>query len=477
MDESQPGQRHESRLMEHGRRRRLAEETVRRLAAAVRGAQLYAPGHPLVVRSLESLIDTVGQLLGDQASMTIGLLDQEIVVGDTPLPKADNYGELVRRLQTLGIERMSFERGVAPDEIQRLVLTIAHPERRPGETAAGATPADVATALANLPHIKVGRITLDERVNTTSADVATIRRLYGDSVNIASRLWETAQTEGIPNPEEARQMVDNLAQAVAQNRTALVALTALKEYDNYTFTHMVNVSILTMAQARALGIEGALLREFGLAALMHDIGKVRTPKEILNKPEKLTDAEFEIMRMHVVDGAEILRRTPEMPSLAPVVAFEHHLRLDGTGYPFKVLRPKLNLGTMLCSIADVYDAMRSQRAYQQSFPTDRILAVLQREDGMQFDQHLVRRFSQLMGIYPPGNLVKLDTGEFAVVLRVYAPDPYRPKVRVIMAPDASRLPRPYDVNLWEVVEHGKGPKTVSSPIDPATVGVDPLTYL
>ena len=123
----------------------------------------------------------------------------------------------------------------------------------------------------------------------------------------------------------ARTMIDGLAQAVAQNRTALLALTTLKNYDNYTFTHMVNVSILTMGQARGLGIDGPLLREFGLAALMHDIGKVRTPLEVLNKPDKLTDAEFAIMKRHVVDGAEILRKTPDMPALAPVVAFEHHL--------------------------------------------------------------------------------------------------------------------------------------------------------
>src|SRR6185312_7009318 len=219
--------------------------------------------------------------------------------------------------------------------------------------------------------------------------------------------------------------------AVTQNRTALVALTAMRNYDNYTFTHMVNVSILTMGQARALGIEGRLLREFGLSALMHDIGKVRTPKEVLNKPDKLTDAEFEIMRRHTVDGAEILHRTPEMPILAPVVAFEHHLRMDGTGYPLGAKRAQLNLGTMMCGIADVYDAMRSQRSYQQAFPTDRILAVLQRNDGKQFDQHLVRRFAQLVGIYPAGNLVRLNTGEVAVVLKVYAPEPNRPQVRVL----------------------------------------------
>ena len=123
-----------------------------------------------------------------------------------------------------------------------------------------------------------------------------------------------------------------------------------------------------MGQARGLGIDGPLLREFGLAALMHDIGKVRTPLEILNKPDKLTDDEFAIMKRHVVDGAEILRMTPDVPALAPVVAFEHHLRVDGTGYPHGVTRSSLNIGTMLCSIADVYDAMRSQRALPAGVP-------------------------------------------------------------------------------------------------------------
>jgi hypothetical protein len=132
---------------------------------------------------------------------------------------------------------------------------------------------------------------------------------------------------------------------------------------------------------------------------------------------------------------------------------------------------------MLCSIADVYDAMRSQRAYQEAFPTDRILAVLKRNDGVQFDQHLVRRFSQLMGIYPPGNLVRLSSGELGVVVRVYAPDPYRPKVRVIAATSGEKLSRPYDVNLWEALDEGDGPKTIVSPVDPSTLGIDPLTYL
>ena len=208
---------------------------------------------------------------------------------------------------------------------------------------------------------------------------------------------------------------------------------------------------------------------------MHDIGKVRTPAEILNKSEKLTDKEFGILRQHTVNGAEILRRTPEMPVLAPVVAFEHHLRLDGTGYPAGVSRPQLNLGTMLCGIADVYDAMRSQRVYQEAFPTDRILAVLQRNDGAQFDQNLVRRFVQLVGIYPVGNLVRLNSGDIAVVQKAYAPDPYRPTVRVLFDKTGARIEHPLVLNLWEARE-GE-PQVIEAPVDPAQYDIDPLAYL
>lgn len=459
-------------------RMRLAEDTARRLAGAVRTSQLYAETHPLVARSVEALADVLLQVTLEESSVTIGLVGDEIIVADTPVPRAiESYAELIRRLRGLGIERLAFDRGVTPDEISTLVSSLAHPERLPGRRAAGVEAVDPLLELNALPHIRVGRIRLDDRIDTSASDVATIRRLYADAVRVAEQLWDSAQREGQLDPAEALHLVDNLAQAVAQNRTAILALTALKEYDNYTFTHMVNVSILTMAQARGLGVDGPLLREFGLAALMHDIGKVHTPPEILSKPTALDEREVTIMRLHAVDGAEILRQTPDLPTLAPVVAFEHHLRLDGSGYPHGVTRTGLNLGTMLCSIGDVYDAMRSQRLYQNTFPTDRIVEVLRRNDGTQFDQHLVRRFSQLMGIYPPGNLVQLDSGQVGVVLRAHAPDPYRPKIRVILEEDGRKLARPYDVNLWESTPAVPGPRAIQSPVDPARYDLDPLIYL
>lgn len=458
-------------MIDHSRRVRLADDLLRRFASALRGAQLYAASHPLVGRNIAAFFDTLVLVIGQQRSLTLGVVGGEFVVGDVPLPKSSGtMGDLLKRLQRVGVERLVVDRDVTMDEVTALVIAFAgHDNRQAGPNAP--------LALPPLPHIQVGRIQIEQRVDTSLADTAAIKAAYNEASTIAERLWHQSMAEGRPDPGAARGMVDTLAQAVAQNRTALIALTALKSYDDYTFTHMVNVSILTMAQARALGIEGALLREFGIAGLMHDIGKVRTPTEILNKPEKLTDAEFEIMKRHVIDGAAILRRTPEMPQMAPIVAFEHHLRLDASGYPKNVRRPTLNVATMLCSIADVYDAMRSQRKYQQAFPTDRIRAVLERDDGQQFDRHLVRRFVQLIGIYPPGNLVRLNTHELAVVVKVYAPDPHRPRVRVVVDAKGERLPKPYDVNLWESSPDGEWPASVIAPVDPAAYQIDTLAIL
>ena len=451
----------------------MYEDLLRRVASGVRNAQLYAPDHPLVARNMAGLVAVLTALHQQQPSIAVGIVGGDLVVADTPMHKLSaTMAELIRKLKDNKVERIAFERGVTQDELVALTQRLSR--------LGGKSSVDPEKHLSSA-HIRVGRLKSEDekRPDGIASDIAAIRQMYSSAVAAAEVAWESAEVEGMPDAPAALETVEGLAEAVTQNRTALMALTAMRNYDNYTFTHMVNVSILAMAQARALGIDGRLLREFGMSALMHDIGKVRTPKSILNKPEKLTDDEFVIMRRHVVDGSEILRRTPEMPILAPIVAFEHHLRLDGSGYPFTVKRDAMNLGSMLCAIADVYDAMRSQRTYQQAYPTDRILAVLRRNEGAQLDQNLVRRFVQLLGIYPPGNLVSLSTGEVAVVLRVHAPDPHRPRVRVLFAADGSRLELPFERNLWELQRDTSEVElqTVTSPVDPADYDVDPLSFL
>jgi putative nucleotidyltransferase with HDIG domain len=444
----------------------MIADVLMRCAAAVRSGQLYAQTHPIIARNITALSDALKRVHGTNPSIVIGVVGSQIIVDDAPAPRGESLSGFTRRLKQIGIERITIDRGVTTEELGALVDAIGSLDA----DAESETP-----VLPDLAHIRVGRVRAGERA-TSDADMETFRRMYREAVAMAETVWESARTEAQPDATAARSMVEGLAQAVSENRRALLALSTLRHYDDYTFTHMVNVSILTMSQARSLGIDGPLLREFGLAALMHDIGKVRTPLEILNKPDALTPEEFAILQRHPVEGAGMLRATPDIPALAPIVAFEHHLRLDGTGYP-RVERSTLNLGTALCSIADVYDAMRSRRSYQQAFPSDRILAVLKRNDGLQFDQHLVRRFAQLIGIYPAGSVVRLDNDAIAVVAAVHAPDPHRPHVRIVLDAGGRRLDPPREVNLWQQADDMPGPHAIVSPIDPATVDFDPLALL
>src|SRR5437764_827610 len=326
-----------------------------------------------------------------------------------------------------------------------------------------------------LAAAQLGRVVVED-TSDQEAGIMAARKVYSSAVETAETLWQAAKAGDKPDPGAAKKIIDGLAKLVTQDRTSLMALTALKKYDNYTFTHMVNVSALAMAQARALNIEGNLLREFGFAALMHDIGKVNTPLEVLNKPDKLTREEFDIMKRHVVDGAHILRRTPEMPALAPIVAFEHHLKQDLSGYPEKIGSRKLNLCTMIVSIADIFDALRSTRPYRKGLATDRIRNIMGEQDNPAFNQPLLKRFVNLMGLFPVGNLVRLNTDELAVVSAEHPTDPFRPQVKILTTPKGEPLEEPLLTNTWEH-QGDDDERAVVEAVDPEPLGIDPLKYL
>jgi putative nucleotidyltransferase with HDIG domain len=447
----------------------LHDDLLRRFATAIRGAQLYSPGHPLVGRNVQALVRTLEHVHNRDDEVVVAVIGNEIVVNDVPQQRAgQSVVELMTRLARGGIERVVLERGVTQEEVEALINVLAHLD--PNRDSA-----DNALESVTFTHIRVGRLLLRERMEGVVADTGTMKEIYRESVQGAESIWH-GTTGTLGEPQLALTLVNRLAQAVAQNRSALLAISAAQQHDNYTFTHMVNVSVLTMAQARSLGIEGTLLREIGLAALLHDIGKVRTPAEILTKPDALTPAEFAIIRRHPIEGAEILRRTKEIPHLAAAVAFEHHLEPGGGGYPQGAYRESLNLGTMFCCIADVFDAMRSQRKYQQVHSTERVLAVLS-SGGRGHDPNLVRRFVRLIGIYPAGSVVRLDTGATAVVVRAHAPDPYRPLVRVVKDPLGRQLASPVEVALWAKEPGGSEPSRIERQLEASVLGSDPLTVL
>jgi len=446
-----------------------AEELIRRLAAALRGTELYSPSHPLVQRGIDAFTSAATERLQSSPSVVIGFIGDEVVVDGARLPRgtASLIG-FARDLRDRGIEKVTLSRGLSRAEVGGLIAVFGDRTSR--------TPLPDRLAAKGVRNVTLGRIVVDE-VSDEQAGIAAARRVYSAAVETAESLWNAAKAGDQPDPAAARKIIDGLARLVTQDRTSLMALTALKKYDNYTFTHMVNVSALAMAQARALNIEGPLLREFGFAALMHDIGKVQTPLEVLNKPDKLTNEEFGIMKRHVVEGAHILRRTPEMPALAPIVAFEHHLKQDLSGYPENIGSRKLNLCTMIVSIADVFDALRSNRPYRQGLATARIRSIMGEQGNPAFNQALLKRFVNLMGLFPVGNLVRLSGDELAVVTAEHPTDPFRPQVKILTDKTGTMLEEPFLANTWERDSRGEHPYAVVEAVDPESADIDPLKFL
>ena len=436
-------------------RARLADELSRRLAAAIRGAQLYAPGHPLVTRSATALVDTLTLVHQSAPSVAIGIVGEELVVGEVPVPRAaETMGELMRRLQQLGIERIVIDRGVHEAEIEQLVRrrrTRRRQRRRRLPSRA-------------LPHIRVGRLEIEEQVdgiNRRHRDVPQALRRCREG---GGDLWESASVEGAPDADAARGMVDSLAQAVAQNRTALLSLTALKNYDNYTFTHMVNVSILTMGQARGVGIDGALLREFGLAALMHDIGKVQTPNEILNKPEQAhrrgihdSEAAHRRRRGDPAQDARDADARADRGLRAPPASRRH--RLPGAdasaAEPGHDAVPASPTCTMRCD---------RSACITPAFPTDRILAVLQRTTA----SSSIRTWSGASSSWSASTRREIWCASTAAK----SPSCSRPTrlIRIVRGfascsmRTGSRFDDPQDVNLWEGEESQT--RSIQAPVDP-----------
>jgi hypothetical protein len=264
----------------------LYDDLVRRLAAAIRSGTLYSPNHPLVQRGIDALVTRCATLCQKADAVVIGFIGDEVVVNAERLPKsAAALVGFARDMREREIEKITIQRGVTREELRTLVFEL--PDRR------STVPLATRLQQKNVRYITIGRLSI-EKDEDQGTGIAAARKIYGTAVETAEQLWQQAKAGDKPDPNAARTIIDSLAKLVGGDRTSLLALTALKRYDNYTFTHMVNVSVLAMAQARSLNMEGALLREFGFAALMHDIGKVQTPQEVLNNPGKLSKEEFDI---------------------------------------------------------------------------------------------------------------------------------------------------------------------------------------
>ncbi len=268
-------------------------------------------------------------------------------------------------------------------------------------------------------------------------------------------------------------VVEGMIDSVFDNQSAMMCLSRLKRRDEYTFQHSVNVCIFMIAFCRAIGFDRAATTEVGVGALLHDVGKMKVPQDILNKPSRLTEEEFELMQSHVTHSYQVLKEEQGIPATAITVAFEHHERHDGTGYPLGLKGNKITRVGQMAAIVDVYDAITSDRCYHKGLDPAEALRKLYEWSEFHFCRELVQHFIKCVGVYPLGTMVRLESGYLAVVVRPANGSMVKPMVRLVYDTKRNIKMTPRDLFLSEA---GVSDRIIGYET-PAKWDINPLQYL
>jgi putative nucleotidyltransferase with HDIG domain len=359
-------------------------------AHALAAMSLYAEGHPARARAVDAAYRELADLQAVTRSPQFTFLGEETVYGQQPLRdlKAWDWG---RRLALAGIQRLEFDADVGQEDFDEFL----------NEVLARLTLSTLETSEARQMRrsgIRFGEVGLrgDREPTVSPLPTATIAYTLHDEAETLRWLMEEVRDRGTVPLVEAEAVVRSLTVAMHGGRDIVLPLLQLKEFDQYTTTHSLNVAVLAMGLAEYQGLPSADVRAFGIAGLLHDIGKIRIPLEVLTKPGKFTDEERALMNQHPVDGARIIMETEGTLDLAAVVAYEHHILLDGSGYPPLHYRRDCHPASKLVHVCDVYDALRTHRPYRDAWDQPRVLAYLEGRAGVEFDPELVRDFVRMM---------------------------------------------------------------------------------
>jgi HD-GYP domain-containing protein (c-di-GMP phosphodiesterase class II) len=369
--------------------------------AAITNSNLYAPSHPQVLQYLDKVHAALSSLLATRPEITLLVIGNDVVADNQPLSAAGSSGAFLenfcRILKKKSVERLSFLAGMPQEDLQAII----------GDLAAGP-----AVPVRTRPFIKIGRV--EVRVRSAGTKQATTAAPAGAAAGVPSDVLEELQELTASELDELKELyhrikkhkqinvrgiediVKGFVRSFRQEVNPLSILASLKSSHEYTFTHVANVGILTMSQAESMGFTGEHLHQIGVASLLHDVGKLFIPEEILNKPGKLSDDERKIMETHTVKGARYLTGLEGIPKLAVLAALEHHIKFDGSGYPNVRGGWKPNIVSQIISVSDVFDAMRSKRTYQEAHSVEKIESVLRGGSGKAFNPLLVDHFLRLI---------------------------------------------------------------------------------
>ena len=451
------------------------------LYAALRSLKLYPLENTAVQRALDDLTHAADQLLEREAEIEVRLSGDFIFVNSTRLRlELDNYASFSNILTTLrafDIGVLHVRRGVERRDWQAfLSILISLGERQlaePFDELAQRMGGAGIAAIGVEPALPAPE-SLDEQQR--AREVA--KRTYTHGVAVAREVVTSVRMGRATSVKKVKRAVQLIVDQVLNNETSLMGLTTIRDYDEYTFQHSVNVCIFSVALGKKLGLSKLQLYDLGMAALMHDIGKARIPVEILNKTSGLDDREWRIMQAHPWFGALTLfslRGYDEIPYRAILVAHEHHMKTDLTGYP-RAIRPRqLGIFSRIVSVADGFDAATTRRSYQTvPIEPDQVLREMWENPRRGYDPVLVKALINLIGIYPVGTCVILDTLEVAVVSAAN-PDGAqlnRPLVRIALDADGAMQALPgRQVDLAEQDASGAYLRSIVKVTNPSRYGI------
>jgi putative nucleotidyltransferase with HDIG domain len=359
------------------------------LSQALSTMGLYGDEHPATTRAIENAVERLAELQSSTSHLHFTFVPGEVLFGSEAVPALEGW-EWSSRLIKAGVERIEFSEMVQADQLNRFLSNLAG---RLGIRSASS--ADLWQMGDS--SIRFGQVTLGTELQPQPEEaVATLAYNLHEERETVDWLHEEVQSGSKLPIVEADAVVRSLSIAMHAEQTMVLPLLQLKEFDQYTTTHSMNVSVLAMALGEFLELGGATVRALGVAGLLHDLGKVCIPRDILVKPGKLTDAERQVVRDHPIVGARMLLASPDPMELAAVVAYEHHIMLDGGGYPALHDSRGAQYASRLVHICDVYDALRTNRPYRHAWDSERALGYIGSRAGVEFDPAIAQSFTAMM---------------------------------------------------------------------------------
>jgi len=469
------------RLLRQGGR-----ELIVALYTTLRSLKLYPVENTQVQRSLDDLAKTAAALLSVEEEIEIRLAGDFVFVNSTRLRLGlDNYASFSHVLGVLrqcGVGLVRVGAQIERREWQVFVsqlLTFSQRMADPNRL----TELQQKLAQGGVGHLTVeAAVQSDEDAEDQEKSKEVARRTYERSVTVTKEVINSVRMGRSASVKKVKRAVQSIVDQVLSNEVSLVGLTTIRDYDEYTFTHSVNVCIFSVAMGRRLGLSKLQLYDLGMAALFHDVGKSRVPMEVLGKEGALSEEEWRIMQAHPWLGVLTLfglRGYGEIPYRGMIAAYEHHMKIDLTGYP-KNIRPRLmSVFSKIVACADGFDAATSRRVYQTTpIQPDQVLREMWENPRRGQDKVIVKALINLLGIYPVGTCVILDTYEVGLV---HAANPdldqlHRPLLRIVTTPDGGLNPQGPVVNLAHTRPDGAFERTIIKVTDPAKYGINPADY-